>query len=112
MFTADWHQLRDVNQVAISIVHEVQLAAPARAYDGQGAGHRFHEWNAPAFTAGGQHKRISCRIQARHVAFGDEVCEQHNIRNVLRVVADCAHVSINLFADGLRIAGIGMHAQH
>ena len=111
MFAADRHQLLDVNQVAVGIVHEVQMAAPTRADHGQGAGHGFHVWNAPAFAARGQHESIGSGIQPRHVAFRNEVCEQHNVWNALRVIAQGAHVRINLFADGLRIASIGVHAQ-
>ena len=85
-----------VNQVAVEVVHEGQVAAPARANHWQARSHGFHVGPAPAFAPRREHKCIGGAVQTRQVCV-KRICENVHGRKVIQAGAQlrCAEALNN-----------------
>ncbi len=55
-----------VDEERVVVVHELEIAAPARADGREARGHGLHVRPAPPLAPGGQHERVGGPVQAQH----------------------------------------------
>ena len=89
-----------VQQIAVLRRHELSVSAPARGNRGHAQRHAFHVWQAPAFAARGQHKRIRSAVQALHLHRRKFLADYDDGRRTFRGAPKCAQVFVHLLPNG------------